>query len=211
MSPLVFVHGWALGPDFWTDISDRLPGVPKQCADLGFRGAPATPQVQHPLVIAHSMGLMWALDTLPRPWSGLIAFNSFTRFSRQGDFPGVEPRLVGRMTAKLEQAPSAVARDFLIRCGLDDPMTDGLDKDRLTQGLKQLEHGDGRDEFARLDCPVLAVAGSTDPIVTLEHATACFAPRPLTVIEGGGHLLPLTHAAWVAQRIKAALNGDWTP
>jgi len=210
MTPLVFVHGWALGPDFWNSAAGRLRGLTLQKADLGFTGTPALPQVERPLVIAHSLGLMWALIHLPQPWAGVIAVNSFTRFSRSDDFPGVEPRLLGRMKAKLDHDPGVVAHDFLRRCGVDNPQTDGLDKAMLAQGLDWLDGWDQRQAFARLDCPVLAVAGSNDPIVTVDHSRACFGTRALTVIDGAGHLVPQTHAAWLADRIGGALGGDWT-
>ena len=208
---IVFVHGWALGPDFWDPIALRVTGFSVQRADLGFRGTLAKPLVERPFVIAHSLGLMWALDHLPRPWDGLIAVNSFTRFSRLDNFPGVEPRLVGRMKSKLDQDPTGVAADFLRRCGIENPKTDGLDKQMLTQGLDWLAEGDQRRDFEKLDCPILAVAGSNDPIVTLDHSRASFPQHRLTVSDGGGHLLPMTHADWLASRINAALNGDWTP
>jgi pimeloyl-[acyl-carrier protein] methyl ester esterase len=208
---IVFVHGWALGPDFWDPIARKLPGMTVQRADLGFYGTPAKPVVERPFVIAHSLGLMWALEHLPRPWDGLIAVNSFTRFSRLDNFPGVEARLVGRMKSKLDQDSAGVAADFLRRCGMDDPKTNGYDKQMLAQGLDWLAEGDQRRDFEKLDCPILAVAGRNDPIVTLDHSRASFPHHRLTVSDCGGHLLPLTHTEWLASRINAALNGNWTP
>ena len=199
-----------MGPDIWSPIIDHLPGTSIQRADLGFRGTPAKPEVQAPLVIAHSLGLMWALNHLPRPWSGVIILAGFTRFSRTESFPGVEPRLLARMKSRLEVDPSGAVTEFLYRCGIQSPNTNALDVPRLSQGLDWLMDWDERNEFARLDCPTLSIVGSADPIVTQEHSRACFAGIPQITVDGAGHLLPQTHAGWIANRLKAALKGDWS-
>jgi len=210
MTNLVFVHGWGMGPDIWTPVIKHLPGHSPQRADLGFHGSKAIPLVNAPFVITHSLGLMWALTHLPRPWAGLIALNGFTRFSRQGDFPGIEPRLLARMKARLPEDTTGVVVEFLRRCGMNDPNIRGLDQEMLSQGLDWLKDWDLREQFSRLQCPVLAVAGTHDPIVTQGHTRASFTDIPLIMQQGAGHLLPLTHAEWVANRIQAALKGDWS-
>ena len=210
MTDMIFVHGWAMGPDIWDPVIRLLPGLSCQSADLGFRGTPAKPEATAPFVVAHSLGLMWAITHLPRPWSGLIAIGGFTRFSRTETFPGVEPRLLGRMKSRLGNDPAAVVDEFLRRCGHPAPDTRHLDQELLAQGLDWLAEWDVRDRFARLDCPVLAVHGGADPIVTPDHARACFAHIPLVMLDGAGHLLPLTHADWLAARIRAAVKGDWS-
>ena len=153
---------------------------------------------------------MWALENLPRPWAGLVAVNGFTRFSRTESFPGVEPRLLARMKAKLDSDAAAVVGDFLRRCGHPSPDGTGWDRAALTRGLDQLERGDGRAAFTALDCPQLIIAGQADPIVAPGHTQACFAQKPLVMIEGAGHMLPLTHTSWLASRLAGVLNGDWS-
>ncbi|MDE2260511.1 MAG: alpha/beta hydrolase [Betaproteobacteria bacterium] len=209
MTPLVFVHGWGMGPDLWSPIINNLPDHPVQRADLGFRGSPARPIVSTPLVIAHSLGLMWALTHLPRPWAGLVSVNGFTRFTRADGFPGVAPRFLARMKSRLPVDATGVVDDFLCRCGMASPHTRGFDQAMLSQGLDWLAEWDTRAQFARIGCPVLAIGGTADPVVTEPHSRACFPGIPLVMVEGGGHLLPQTHAGWLASRIAATLKGDW--
>ena len=207
--PIICIHGWGMGPDVWHPLRDHLAGCHVQLANLGFTGPLARPQAMAPIIIAHSLGLMWALAHVPLPWSGVIAINSFTRFTRSEDgFPGVEPRLVARMQARLGSDPAPVVGDFLARCGLASPPPGPFDAARLAEGLDMLHHGDQRQTWQRLTCPIVAVSGGADPIVTPSHSRACFAAP--TLIDGGGHLLPLTHAPWLARRIAAALAGDWS-
>ena len=188
----------------------RFSGHSMQRADLGFHGTPVNPTVSTPLVIAHSLGLMWALVNLPRPWAGLVAINGFTRFTRADNFPGVEPDLLRRMKSRLRVDMKGVVEDFLRRCGMASPHTQGLDRARLIQGLEWLAEWDTRVQFSRVGCPVLAIGGTADPIVTAPHSRACFSATPLVMVQGGGHLLPLTHGDWLASRIAAVLAGDWS-
>ena len=209
-APILCIHGWGMGPEVWHPLRIQLTGRNLQLANLGFSGPSARPLAAAPIIIAHSLGLMWALAHVPLPWSGLIAVNSFTRFTRSEDgFPGVEPRLVARMQARLDSDPTQVVGDFLTRCGLSQPPPGPFDAARLAEGLEMLHHGDQRQTLQRLHCPILAIGGGADPIVTPSHSRACF-PHP-QIIEDGGHLLPLTHTSWLAQRIAAALAGDWSP
>jgi pimeloyl-[acyl-carrier protein] methyl ester esterase len=54
-----------------------------------------------------------------------------------------------------------------------------------------------------LTCPVMALAGTNDPIVPQGMSVASFAPETLTLVEGAGHLLPLSHPDWVAAQVRA--------
>ena len=172
MSNLVFIHGWSMGPEIWSPITQRLNGHAIQRADMGFRGTPAKPEADAPLVVAHSLGLMWALVNLPRPWAGAIVINGFTRFSRTDGFPGVEPRLLARMRSRLDADPAGVVGEFLTRCGVTEPNLQNLDTARLGEGLDWLAQWDQRQAFAALNCPLLALAGRADPIVTADHSRA---------------------------------------
>ncbi|OFS27399.1 hypothetical protein HMPREF3069_33425 [Achromobacter xylosoxidans] len=54
--------------------------------------------------------------------------------------------------------------------------------------------------------PLLALAGTADPIAPAAMTTAGFgAAAELHWRDGGGHLLPLTDPDWCAQRIRAFL------
>lgn len=203
MKTLLFVHGWGFDASFWEPVAQRLPDFRREFVDLGFRGEPATPEVDNPLIIAHSMGFAWALARLARPWRGAVAVNAFARFTRSPDFvSGVGPRLVERMVAKFTDEPHAVTADFLSRCGVDSPVTEGMDIDRLGESLTWLGQCDERKALAGLDCPLQALAGTRDQIVTEPMSRESFARHPLVLAEGGGHLLPQSHPEWVAQNIR---------
>ncbi len=210
MSTLVYVHGWAMGPEIWRAVMDKLPDYPCLQTDLGFRRSPVTPVAHAPWVITHSLGLMWALNNISRPWAGLVAINGFTRFTRSDNFPGVEPHLLERMKSRLREDMNGVVDSFLRRCGMETPYTREFDQAMLSQGLEWLTEWDTRTQFAQIGCPVLTIGGAADPIITEAHSLACFSDFPLVMIEGGGHLLPLTHANWLASRIEEALVKDWS-
>ena len=208
MSSLVFIHGWGMGPELWSPIISRLPGVTPRLPDLVFKGAPDKPVGSNPLVIAHSLGVMWAIRHLPLPWAGLVSINGFTRFTRSDHFPGVAPLLLEQMKFRLRENMNGVLDRFLRRCGMTHPIIQGFDQDMLSQGLEWLSDWDTRAQFSRMDCPVLAICGASDPIITESHSRACFSSNPLIIVKGGGHLIPLTHADWLASHIAATLEGD---
>ena len=67
-------------------------------------------------------------------------------------------------------------------------------------------------------CLVTSGPGATNTITGLATANmdgiplVCICGQvPLTMIDGAGHLLPLTHGPWLADRIAAAVKGDWSP
>ncbi|NDU92342.1 MAG: alpha/beta hydrolase [Ferrovum sp.] len=210
MNSLVFVHGWGMGPELWSPIISRLPGVTPRLADLGFRGSPAKPVVSNPLVIAHSLGVMWAIRHLPLPWAGLVSISGFTRFTCSDHFPGVAPLLLEQMKSRLRGDMNGVLDRFLRLCGMTHPIIQGFDQDMLSQGLEWLLEWDTRAQFSRTDCPVLAICGASDPIVTEPHSRACFSSKAFVVVKEGGHLMPLTHVDWLVSRIAAIVQGDWS-
>ncbi|EME69829.1 hydrolase or acyltransferase [Paramagnetospirillum caucaseum] len=202
-APLLAVHGWGFNAGFWMPVLDRLPDFRGDCIDMGFYGTPKRPKVPRPLVLAHSMGLAWALANIPRPWAGVLAVNAFPRFTRSPTFvDGVPPRLVERMLARCDEAPQQVAADFLARCGVESPDTSGIDAAPLKDELAWLAKCDERTALRMLPCPVLALAGTNDPIVPQAMSLASFAPETLTLVEGAGHLLPLTHPDWLATQVR---------
>lgn len=204
MTTLLFLHGWGFGPDIWDGVLSRLNPARYLAADLGFRGRPALPHVERPLVIGHSLGFAWALARVPRPWARAVAVNGFPRFTRSDDFPaGVPSRMVERMVAKFATEPETVIADFLSRCGIGEPDLAGLDRERLGQALAWLGACDERTALASLDCPLLALAGGRDAIVPDAMSRTGFAGRPLEIHPDGGHLLPLSHPEWVARSIAA--------
>lgn len=207
---LVLAHGWAFGPALWEPVLRLLPAFRAERADLGFFGPRRTALADGapPLVVAHSLGLAWALANIPRPWAGLVAVNAFARFTRGNDFPnGVPGRVLRRMQERFAQEPGTVVRDFRARCGAPGPLeadeTGRMDAAALGAALDWLARCDERPALAGLACPLLALAGAADPIVPEAMSRDSFAGRALTLVEDGGHLLPLSHAEAVAGCIRA--------
>lgn len=211
ITPLIFVHGWALRSVFWSPILSKLSGYSIQCVDMGFFGSPMMPVANTPLVIAHSLGVMWAIKNIPRPWAGLLSINGFTRFTQSDNFPGVSNERLTQMKSRLSVDASRCVADFLELCGTDHIVSQNYDAPMLNQGLEWLSEWDVRAEFNQLMCPILAIAGSADPIISESHSRACFGDVPLIMVEDGGHLLPHTHINWLANQIDLAVNRDWSP
>ena len=206
MTTLLCVHGWGFGAAFWDDLLERLPDLAAERVDLGFYGAPRLPVVGRPLVVAHSMGLAWALAHIPRPWAGILAVNAFARFTRAQHFiEGVPPRMIERMHSRFQTDPAAVTAEFLGRCGVERPDLSAMATEPLGRTLAWLGKCDERSSLRMLACPRLALAGLNDPIVPPAMSTASFPADELILAEGGGHLLPLTHPDWVAANLRRLL------
>lgn len=202
---LVLVHGWGFAPSFWEPLraTPVLASLPTLAVDLGFFGAAPTPLPEGvPLVgVGHSLGFSWLLRQ-DLPWRGLVSINGFARFVAGPDFPaGVHPRLLDRMRKRFAEAPEVVVSDFLRRCGVETPTTEGMDVARLAEGLDWLASGDEREALASFSGPCLALADREDPIVpeALSRASAFSALRWSE--GGGGHLLPLRQPTWCAEAI----------
>lgn len=200
---VLFVHGWGFDAGLWRPVAERLPDFRPEALDLGFFGEPATPRVERPLVVAHSMGLAWALARVPQPWAGVVAVNAFARFTRSATFiEGVAPRLVERMRTRFDAEPEGVLRDFLSRCGVAAPVLDHFHHDRLRAALAWLADCDERAALDTLPCPLLALSGTRDLVVSEPMSRAAFSNRDLVLVDGAGHTLPLSHPDWVASQIR---------
>lgn len=201
---LMFVHGWGFDSAFWQPVAERLPEFSRVYVEFGFHGAIINqPKMPGAIIIGHSMGFAWALANMPRPWAGAMSVNGFPRFTRAPDFvSGVAPRMIERMIARFADEPAKVTADFLIRCGIDSPNTDHLNTKSLGDALTWLGECDERAALRRLDCPIQALAGTSDGIVSDPMSRESFANHPLILAEGAGHLLPLTHPDWVASQIR---------
>ncbi|CAK0764588.1 pimeloyl-(acyl-carrier protein) methyl ester esterase [Azospirillaceae bacterium] len=211
LSPiLLFVHGWAFDRSFWTPLVRSLENhVSVIVWDLGFRGSASfvsAPPSNRPIVaVGHSFGLMWLLREHPVFWSALVSINGFPRFSKSPDFPlGVAPRVLERMITRLDAEPQVVTRDFLVRCGVAAPQTEGLDVARLRWGLEALAQWDQRASLLS-ETPTLALAGRSDPIVSAAMTREVFASVPVEWHDGG-HLLPITAPDWCAACLRSFLE-----
>lgn len=208
-STLVFAHGWGFDADFWKPVAERLPDFARVFVDFGFRHhLPHHPSVPGAIIVGHSMGFAWSLAHLPRPWAGAMSINGFPRFTRSSDFvAGVAPSSLDRMISRFAEDPAQVTRDFMARIGLDDVETDSLKTKPLADALDWLKGCDERQSMAQLGCPVAALAGTRDSLITEAMSRDSFPSQCLTLVDGGGHLLPLTHPDWVATQIRLFAQG----
>jgi len=203
---VLLVHGWGFDAGGWAPLQQALGDAVETVAwDLGFRGnarRPAVPEGRPVVAVGHSLGLLWLLRERPLVWRALVSINGFPRFTRADDFPqGVAPRLLERMIARFGEAPQAVYADFMSRCGVAAPDTDGLAANMLADGLQALLTWDQR-AGAMVD---LVLAGRADPIVNEAMTLAAF-PRSPIEWQDGGHLLPLTAPDWCAAKLLAFLE-----
>lgn len=202
---LLFVHGWGFDQTVWQGVTALLPELDCRVADRGYFGEPCAPACDgDTLVIAHSLGAMRMLAAPPAHCRGIVAINGFERFSADGDWPGIAPRVLDRMQVRLEPAPAAVVSEFRARCGAaaaDGPMR----TDTLRNDLALLRDGDARDAAARWTLPLVTLEAEDDPILPPALRDAAFASVPGRVRlrqPTGGHLLPVTDPAACAAAIK---------
>lgn len=189
---LVFVHGWALGPEIWDALALSLAS-PQVRVDLGYFGAPDIPEPQAgDILVGHSAGLLWGLSARS-DWAGVVAINSFARFCFDAEGRGcVKPAALRAMRQALDREPQNCADDFRRRIGIA-PASRPAQKERLMQGLDMLrdfEATSGRE------CPWLVLGAEDDFLATAEAARnlARLDAAKLVLRQSGGHGLPWTAA-----------------
>jgi pimeloyl-[acyl-carrier protein] methyl ester esterase len=210
----LFVHGWSFDAGFWDGVRALLPDADTRVAELGYTGrAPSWPPVSPGTVaVGHSAGLMRLLSgrkTETGTWRGLVSVNGFARFGGGDDFPeGIPPRILDRMLLQLRREPSRVLADFRQRCGADAPaaVPDEAGRARLEDGLRRLRDDDARPAWRTVPVSRLSLEGGHDPVVPQVLAKAALPDLPdaaRRVHPDAGHLLPLSHPAWVAEQLRA--------
>lgn len=209
---LTLVHGWGYDRTLWREVLPLLTDYEVEVADLGFFGTPALPiDGDAPrIAVGHSLGAIWWLALAGLPWTRLVAINGFARFTAAPDFAaGVAPRVLERMRKRFATAPAATLSDFQQAAGGTGPALPG-DTSALEHGLATLAEADGRQALAQRPGNIYALAGRQDAIVPAAMSAATFAALPasrLQWVEGGGHLLPLSHPRECAALIRAAASG----
>lgn len=202
--PVVLVHGWGCGPDFWAGMSGFFPQNSVFCVDLGFVGREGFDheKTEFPAVyITHSLGTLWALKYRRESMAALIAINGFPWFR-----PFASLRTLDTMKRRLIRDPAAQMHEFYAMCGIGGaPPASALDAGKLEEGLDWLGAWDEREILSSLNVPVLCLAGDSDPLLPLEEMKKLWHGFPLCVKEGGGHALPQTHCEWCARTIQGFL------
>lgn len=203
---LVFLHGWGFDAGFWTALRALLPQFACLADDRGYFGQPKDVGAEGPvLLVGHSLGVMRALADPPAQSIGLVAINGFDRFADRGDGLGTPPRVLDRMMARMAADPARVVEDFRRRCGCEAAFP-APDAARLIDDLALLRDGDLRAGAAAFPAPILSLQGGDDPLLPPALRRAVFAgarAAERTELPGAGHLLPITHGAWCAERIAS--------
>jgi len=193
--PLVFVHGWAFGPDFWTPLQHELGVRDALTLDLGFFGPEnlSLPEEEF-IAVGHSLGLFWLLRHAQDRLAALVSLGGFGRF----DVPAGPTRAMRR---GLSRDPAQVITAFHQTCALPGelaPDNAALAKarpDQLAHGLDWLLQWDERPALHAFSRPLLALAAADDAIVPPDLSRASF-PKNLVMLDSGGHAFP---ASWPAQ------------
>ncbi len=203
---LYLVHGWGFDASLWSGLARLLPERRVAIADRGYFATPHAPVPEEPCIaVTHSFGTMLVLDNPPPMCRGLVAINGFDCFTAREGFPGVAPRVVERMLARLDADPAAVLADFRRRCGSDAPLAEP-DARPLRQDLLALRDMDCRAEASRWKLPILSLQGASDPILPPAMRDAVFASAPQAdrvTHPSAGHVLPASDAEFCARQIRA--------
>jgi pimeloyl-[acyl-carrier protein] methyl ester esterase len=194
---LILLHGWGFDAGLWNTLANALAAYPVLRWDRGYFGEPEDRAADGPVVgVGHSLGSMLLAHLLP-PEAPLIALNGFDHFTGTD---GVPLRVVERMQARFAERPGEVLTDFRARCGAP-PVQSDLREERLAADLALL----ATRRAAPTPRPILSLQGGTDPILPEELRDHVFPGAVRATQDAAGHLLPMTHAAWCAERIEAFL------
>jgi pimeloyl-[acyl-carrier protein] methyl ester esterase len=204
---LVFVHGWALGPEIWDALALRLADVAQVRADLGFYGAQNIPDLRDgDILVGHSLGLLWGLSR-KTDWAGVIAINAFARFSLDAAGRGcVKPAALRAMRQGLQRDPRACADSFRASLGIA-PASATAQKKRLMEGLDLLRDGEATPEAGARRWLILGAEDDSLAPPSASRDLAALLGGALALRENGGHGLPWTAPVFCAEQIKAFLDG----
>lgn len=194
---IALLHGWGFDAGVWEALVPLLaPMLAGEITrmDRGYFGA-AVEGERPDLMIGHSLGAM----LLARRWGDvpLVAINGFDRFCGTD---AVAPRVVARMVKRFGQDPAKVLADFRAAIAAA-PAPAMASPARLGEDLALL--GDETPAPAHR-APVLVLQAGDDPLLPPALRAGAFAgasERVAAVCPAGGHLLPLTRAAWCARAI----------
>ncbi|MGO8740584.1 alpha/beta fold hydrolase [Rhodoblastus sp.] len=202
---LVFIHGWALGPEIWDVLAPLLP-APQIRVDLGFFGAPGIPPLQGgDILVGHSAGLLWGLRQRG-DWAGVVAINSFARFCRDSVGEGcVPPAALRAMRQALERDAQSCADSFRADLGLAPPKGKAQ-KERLMHGLDLLRDFDATALAGGRPALVLGAANDALAPPVAARRLAEISGGTLEMHESGGHGLPWTAPEFCAEKIAGFLR-----
>jgi pimeloyl-[acyl-carrier protein] methyl ester esterase len=203
---LVFVHGWALGPESWDFLSPLLGIFPQARVDLGYFGAPRLPDpLPGDILVGHSAGFLWGLRQRA-DWAGMVAINSFSRFCLDAQGRGcVNPASLRAMRTQFARDAGDCVKNFRASIGApptlgraqESPLAENLE---LLRSFDAAQHLDGKLllVLAAKD-DALAPAGEAENLAQASRGSLVFS-------ETGGHGLPWTAPEFCAEKIEEFLQ-----
>lgn len=189
---IALLHGWGFDAGVWDALAPMLPGEISRM-DRGYFGA-AVDSARPDVMIGHSLGAM----LLARQWPDvpLVAINGFDRFCGPDAVP---PRIVERMAKRFAQDAARVLDDF--RAGIDAPPAPPIvSRESLSADLDLL--GDQRAAGGH-EAPLLVLQSADDPLLPALLREKTFGGAAAQICPDGGHMLPVTRAAWCTDHIRA--------
>jgi pimeloyl-[acyl-carrier protein] methyl ester esterase len=203
---LVFVHGWALGPEIWDFVSPRLENLAQARVDLGYFGAPRLPEpLPGDVLVGHSAGFLWGLRQR-QDWAGAVAINSFSRFCVDAQGRGcVRPAELRAMRTFLARDADPCVANFRAAIGASPP-PGPAHAAALAEGLALLAGFDAAPQLG--EKPFLVLAARDDVLAPPREAEnlARTAGGTLALSDKGGHGLPWTAPKFCAEKIEAFLH-----
>ena len=194
MIDIVFIHGWGFDKTIWQPIVERLEGVKAHYVDLGFTGKKYIPDFPNtPFIIGHSMGVMWAIENIPQPWTGLISIAGFDCFYEH--VPATE---IKKMQRNLMRNPQAQMNGFWQACGIKNFCdVEKMNIDNLHNGLDLLEN----KKTVKPDCPTVCLAAKNDIITPPQMIKKIWGDN-VKWCDEGDHAIPITKPEWCVQSIN---------
>ncbi|MDX2471342.1 MAG: alpha/beta hydrolase [SAR324 cluster bacterium] len=180
---LIFVHGWALGEDFFKPLMQLC-----ESSTLNNRGYFEPAQTEKipvgATVITHSMGLHFLGEEDFKNIKNLIICGGFLNFHQ-----GPTVKAVRRMITKMTSSPNVVVTDFYKGLSFPEPPTlkppEIKNKDLLKSDLMFLNKS--TFDIKNLDSVenILILQGDSDMVVPMEkaHELAAAQPRAKLIIQ----------------------------
>jgi pimeloyl-[acyl-carrier protein] methyl ester esterase len=221
MTGLVFLHGWGYGPETWDAWATAFGAAPVAMLDAGYLGQRRMELPENPdgwVGVGHSLGFARLLE-MDMPWRGLVGLGGFLRFCQKpgkttDKMAGTPTDVLNAMLSRLDEEPGDVLTRFHRRCGHKGLSQGLLQVDGPAEGLARL-HADLellRDldlQPAKPPVPTLLLHAQDDRIVPPDLAREAQAMLPgsrLTLLDSGGHALPMTRTQDCLRLVREFLH-----
>lgn len=213
MSPLVWVHGWAMNAAVWQPMLAYFPHHLQQCLTLPGHGAQALVEGHleawgealaatqaRGVWVGWSLGglmVLWMAQHYPERVEKIVLIAATPKFTAAEDWPcGVRPRLFEGFSEALETDTVGTLKRFMglqmlhvrsaksVVQNLQHQVEQSPPKvPALITGLALLKNTDLRATLSALSCPLQLILGARDTLVSVQTAAAVRAVCPNVQIE----------------------------